>query len=337
MRRLIFILPIFFVLSAKAQPKYDTTYIESYYDKLVVTVAAQSDNSAITIDGYDNSEYVLETNRPGNIGIALDYKWFTLEVGGFSKYMVSDPYRGETESFRIRFGFTGRRWLFHNFLQYYQGYHLSNPEDWHPDWTRGDLYPLRPDISNFTYYASLMHNFNPRKFSNMASLWQLERQKKSAGALMVGGSLLLTGTASDSSLVLPQHQASFGQLAQAQQVTKMVLMFNVGYVYTYVPTGNWFLSGALIPGLGSTMGSYSMLDESENRALPSSLTVQTELRLTGGYNGPKFYSGLMVRAFGFSYLNNDETPINSTFETVRLYAGYRFDIPKIEFLKKIGL
>ena len=162
--------------------------------------------SSISVSRKDGAELEYSTNTPVQIGLALDYRWLAVEAtfsvngsGGL------DPRAGPTSSTGLGFGYTGRSWWFRNFFRRNTGFHVSDPEMVDPDWEEGEDLPYRADISNTTYMASINHGFNWRRFSYSAAIWQLERQKRSAGSWTAGATFWYSRTECTGGL-LPEYQ-----------------------------------------------------------------------------------------------------------------------------------
>ena len=60
---------------------YDTNYIESYYDNLVLTLVNVSKTNTVTIDNFVHAyDISLSTNKVTKWGIGIDYKWLAVQV-----------------------------------------------------------------------------------------------------------------------------------------------------------------------------------------------------------------------------------------------------------------
>lgn len=320
------------------QLDYDTTYIKSYRDKLVVTALTSADDSELNASrSSDNRSLDFQTSTRQQVGLGLDYKWFTLEatIGIGSK---TDPLRGNTETWGFGFGLTSRKWWFRNFFRGYHGYYLGNPQDWDTAWAVGDPYPQASGLRTRTYYAEWNYTFNYEKYSNMASLWQLEKQLKSAGTWNIG--ITFAGSTMDNTdgpLIPIEYNGFFGPLDSINALSVLSLGLNFGYLYNWRISKNWFLSVGLVPGLAFQAGITEDLEGGESN-YRNRLSGTVHSRLIGGYNGDKWYGGLRVYSHGFSTDTTGEYPLDLSYVNVRFYLGYRFELNhSIEFFKKIGL
>jgi hypothetical protein len=319
---------------------YDTAYIKSFRDDLVVTLVSASSSNRISATDKQGKSLTYSTNLPTAMGIGIDYKWLTAEYTS-SFGMSGEPGKGYTSSKGLGFGLTGRKWWFRNFYRNTQGYFLMNPEYFDPQFNPAtDNYPLRGDVSNTVYYATLNYGFNHRRFSNIAALWQLERQKKSAGSFTAGISYSRALHRSDSALFPEQFENRF-ELGEA--ITGFgfnMYGINFGYLHTFSFTRSrkWFLSLLLIPGISFQQGD-AKLEDSGSRIRKSAWGLHTESRVTAGYNGDRWYVSLA----GVSYLITTEfegtNPLSQGYSFGRFAVGRRFGMnpAKSGILRKLGL
>jgi hypothetical protein len=330
-------------LLAQTEPNYDTNYIQSYHDNLIITLVRERKNNLVYMSFNTPStlyELDYQTNDPLAFGIGIDYKWFTFEYTTKMPWTKPDDSKGKVDNFGIGFGLTYRRLAFRNFFERNKGYFLNNTDAWLPSIANSpNPYYLRPDIETHTYFSSLNYTFNYKHFSNNAALWQLERQKKRAGSLVLGLSYIFNSFYADSSIVpttgidtFPRNNNTYFSLN--------AIGVNTGFVGTlpFFKSKKWFLSGALIPGISYQFGHLTIEDLGAVKA-KKLIGVQSEFRIAVGYNGDKYYAGLSYRAYGNVNAVNKQDPMNITNTFGRVYFGYRFDPPKIrnKFLKKIGL
>lgn len=321
-------------------PGYDTNYVKSFRDYFVLTLVSANTNNNIAVFDTTNNEVSFATNLPFSFGIALDYRWFTLEyTSTFGR--TGDPKKGETKMSSLGFGLTGRKFWFRNFYQKTQGYYLENPEYFYPDFNAlTDDYPSRSDMRSTLYYANVNYGFNHRRFSNMASLWQLERQKKSAGSFTVGVSFSIASYGADSALVPSKYQSFFSGSDFITDFDFLMLGLNGGYLHTFAfgKKRKLFISLALVPGLSYQSGSsYSnVTDETKNQ---QTIGAHGEARLIFGYNGDRFYGSVSSVSYVVSSSFHDSNPFTQGYSFFRFVVGYKFLMPehKIRVLKKIGL
>lgn len=218
---------------------------------------------------------------------------------------------------------------------------MSNPEYYDPDFNpEMDEYLLRPDLHTRIYFANINYGFNYRKFSNMASLWQLERQKKSAGSFTAGLSFAYINYISDSSLIMPEWEVNFNEDALIKEFNLTVIGINGGYLHTFsmFKRRRLFISLALIPGLSYQAGK-AFYESRDNPTRKNMIGLQNEARLVLGYNHKRWYTSLST--IGYLIVNSfaKENAIDQNYAFFRFMVGYKFKVPesKSPFLKKIGL
>lgn len=321
-------------------PGYDTNYVKSFKDYMVVTLVSATTNNALSVTDAASNQITFQTNQPYAFGLALDYKWFTAEyTSTFGRTGV--PEKGFTKMNSMGFGLTGRKFWFRNFYQRTAGYYLANPTYFNPDFNPAtDIYPQRADVQSSVYFANLNYGFNHRRFSNMAALWQLERQKKSAGSFTTGLCFSHANYRADSALVPRNGQPQFTGTDFITDFTFTMFGINAGYLHTFAFTKSrkFFISLALIPGISYQTGS-GMGEGAQGQLYKSNWGAHAEGRLVFGYNGDTWYTSVSSVAYAVSSHFENVNPFTQGYSFFRFVAGYKLFVPKhdIKILKKIGL
>jgi len=335
-------LPIkgFILLGQETIPIYDTSFIQSYRDYLVLTMVAVYNSNNISFTDNKQDDISFTTNLPFYFGLAADYKWLTFE---FTKNINTSPNnnKGETDSRSIGIGITGRKFWFRSFWKDYQGYFMENPEYDNPEFNEEiDPFPLRPDLHTKILFANLNYGFNYKRFSNTASLWQLEKQKKRAGSFTVGLSAGYTEMQADSALVLSKWETNFNPNSLITNYQFTWIGLNGGYLYTFpmFKRKHYFISLAFIPGLSYQFGKANI----ENNPLPlkkNSLGVQTETRFVFGYNHEKWYASFSASLYAISNSFVQDNSIAHGYNFLRFVYGRKIKVreSKSDFHRKIGL
>jgi len=323
-----------------ADPGFDTNYILSFRDYLVVTVVSTSANNTVAVHDTSGESLSFATNLPASFGLAVDYKWLTAEyTSTFGR--TGDPRKGETSMQSLGFGLTSRKFWFRNFFQKTQGYYLENPEYLNPNFNaQTDNYPHRSDIRATIYYAVLNYGFNHRRYSNNAALWQLERQKKSAGSFTAGLTFSYATYSADSALVPSKYRDFFSERDFITAFDFTMLGLNGGYLHTFSFTKSkkFFLSLALIPGVSYQRGS-SFSEVSDVAKDKYAFGLHVEARISFGYNGDVWYSSITSTGYAVSTAFDDTNPFTQGYSFFRFVVGYKIRMPetKSALLKKIGL
>jgi hypothetical protein len=321
-------------------PGYDTSYIKSFRDDLVVTLVSASAGNEISATDKSGKNITFSTNLPTSYGIGLDYKWLTFEyTSSFGR--TGPPEKGYTQMKSLGFGLTTRKFWFRNFYHNTQGYYLKNPEYFNPDFNPAtDIYPFRNDVRSSVYYATLNYGFNHRRFSNMAAIWQLERQKKSAGTFTAGVSFSIADYKSDSALFPEQFENTFDETEAITDFEFKLYGINAGYLHTFSFGKNreCFVSLTLIPGLSYQIGTAHF--EEKNQPLKKqTFGLHTEGRIVAGYNGDKWYSSITAISYVVSSVFEGTNPFSQGYTFGRIAIGYKITMKetKSPFLKKLGL
>lgn len=326
--------------NAWKDPGYDTNYVTSYRDNFVLTLVSTSCGNEIAASDKQGRTLTFGTNLPGSIGAGIDYKWLTLEyTSSFGRTGPAE--KGHTRLRNLGFGLTGRKWWFRNFYQRTQGYYLKNPEFLDPQFDPAvDPYPSRSDIGNTVYFATLNYGFNHRRYSNNAAIWQLERQKKSAGSFTTGLTFSAATHTSDSALFPEQFEQQF-ELSEAITRFEFYLYgLNAGYLHTFSfgKSRKLFISMALIPGISYQKG-IAQLEDSKTRFTKTGLGIHSESRFSFGYNGDRWYTSVMSAVYLVTTTFKGTNPLSQGYTFGRLAVGYKFRMKPTNstFLKRIGL
>ncbi|MFM9051028.1 MAG: DUF4421 family protein [Bacteroidota bacterium] len=321
-------------------PGYDTTYIKSFRDNLVVTLLSATTGNNIILTDNNGKQVTFSTNVPSSFGIGLDYKWITLEYAS-SFGRTGPPAKGYTKLNNIGVGLTGRKFWFRNFYQRTEGYYLQNPEYFNKYFNPAtDLYPHRDDVRSSVYYATVNYGFNHRRFSNMAAIWQLERQKKSAGTFTAGLTFSMGDYAADSALIPENAEDDFERKQSITSLRFRMYGVNAGYIHTFAFTRSrkFFVSVTLIPGMGYQTADANS-EEQTDVIRKKGIGLHSEGRIVTGYNGDNWYASVTSIGYTVSSAFSGMNPFSQGYVFGRLCVGYKFKMPetKSPFLKKLGL
>ena len=321
-------------------PGYDTNYIKSFYNHVVITVVTANTNNTIGVTDSLGNTVNFQTNQPFSFGLALDYRWLTLEYTS-SLGRTGDPKKGYTKMSSLGFGLTGRKFWFRNFYQRTTGYYLANPTYFNSDFNpQQDVYPSRSDVQSTVYFANINYGFNHRRFSNMAALWQLERQKKSAGSWTAGLTFSFADYTADSALIPSRFQSVFKGRDFVTDFRFTLVGINGGYLHTFSFTKHrkFFVSLALIPGISYQSGK-SNGERREATQTYYAAGAHVEGRIVFGYNGNSWYTSVSSVSYAISSQFQNVNPFSQGYSFFRFVVGYKLLAPKhnVALLKKIGL
>ena len=318
-------------------PDYDTTYIESYRDDLALSAVTSYQGSSIAVKRKDGDALTYTTNTTLQYGIGLDYKWLGIEASfSIPGLGTLDPDRGTTKIKSLGFGYTGRSWWFRNYFRNGEGYSPNNPTRVDPDWSDGDPYPYRDDIRNFTYVASLNHGFNAERFSYNAAIWQMERQKRSAGSLIAGATFWYSETNWDEPLIPAYDAAAYEATTEDLNAARTwVFSLTGGYSYTVVIGKHGFINALAVPGLGFRQVRMDLVQGGDT-GTGWEVAGTAEFRLGMGYIGDRWYAAIT----GNSYRSIGPIPpdvfLAQDLFNMRGAIGWRFKNAG-PFIPRIGL
>jgi hypothetical protein len=312
-----------------SKPHYDSNYVVSYYkDYLHFTLVNLHPNQRVTIANIENNQRVsLKPNTKSNYGFGIDYRFVTIELSkAFDALNAPDPQKGKSENFSFRAGLTGRRILASALIQTNKGVYISNPQSVFPNWnveTNG--YPQRGDIVSSILFGSLNYFFNHTKYSTMASLWQIDRQKRSAGSAVVGISASQSAISGDSALTPPFTPKDLEPSQRIEKASNYLVGLNFGYAYNLIFKKKIFFNAFLIPGLNLQYGNYET-DKGSIQKYSSRVGMHGDIRLIGGYNGEHYYYGVHYSNYIFQNNLESNLDINSFNSYLRIFIGRRFDL-----------
>jgi len=318
---------------------YDTNFIKSYRNWMHIAALAVGNRTDIEFTNTElDNNLKLSTNSPISYGFSLDYEWISLEytktINGIE---LADSRKGKTESFSFRLGLTRQKFRFNAYYKNSQGYYIKNIEDFIPDWFDTQVnYPHFDDLRNQTYTFMVYYTFNHRKFSNMAALWQIDRQLKSAGSPVIGLVSMFEGIYSNEFHYIGDSIIVGDHYQDVKKAEYFKLGLTAGYMHTFAIKKRLYIHGGIIQGLfynHSNLLEHLDIDERMNNTLGTSLN----LRFTMGYNGKKFYGGVFYILDSFiSDLLSTKYEL-TTHSYARIYIGYRFYIKKRVWMKKVYL
>jgi len=331
----VYLLLIFLPLLSNAQESklkklfrripYDSSYVESYYDHwLHVTLIANS--QGLYESFYNAGKNVSATYRPNNVfrfGFGLDYNIFSMEYTHSIDFIDKpNPKKGNTESFNLRLGLTGRRLLASLVIQNYKGMYNSNPEElFKAKIPIKDT--IRPDIRTEMVFGGLNYFFNHKKYSSMASLWQIDRQKKSAGSWVVGVTASYVHIGSEKGFVPDSIVSGKGVITDNYNYMAGI---NIGYAYNFIIRKKWFINMMLIPGLNIQSG-FNTDDDRQKTFYGVKPGYHGDARIIAGYNGELWYYGVHSANYLLSNSIKDNIDVNFGYTYFRIFLGRRFYTP----------
>jgi len=297
----------------------DSAFIADYKNLLTARVFLLYQDASFVLNPGNSKQIIFTPNVAGRIGIAGFYKWFGLGLSiGNPIFGGSKSKYGNTSVLDLRVNAYGRPVAGELFLQDLKGFYIRDLRD-----PQGNLYKI-PDMRIFSLGFTGYWINNHERFSIRSAFIQNERQKKSAGSIMIRTSFLYYNLSSGNG-ILP------GDLVKEYGIKNNFLIAHgefyslglaPGYSYTLVLFKKIYLNAAIFPGILWQNYQYEA-----NRVPYSSanFTFTLNWRAALGYNTDNWYLGAGIQS-GF-----DEVPAwigNSTFyydiAQIRVWAGTRF-------------
>ena len=306
----------------KRQESYDSIYIRQYRSQLCITMIGVKRDFFMDITNPAAGNQIL-TFYPKNQyswGLGLDYKWFTVEFS--MKYPFHFSSNSQKNNFGIRVGLTRQKFWFSSFYQRYRGMNVDFNSDSLNAINRIFIPKTRGDIYTSSLHLSLNYGFNNRKYSQMAALWQIDRQLKSAGTFVVGFSAFIYQIKADSTLVPNALNRLFKPESQVITSSTKNIGVNFGYSHSFIIQKKFFIHLSLIPSLSYQFREYNLAQSSDLNV--EGFSISSEARFITGYNSEKWYVGFNFINYSFtekSVVANAGAVLNYNF--FRWFLGFR--------------
>lgn len=321
-------------LLATKTPRLDRAFVTTYYQRPHLYLVSDRQNFALHVPAGPKS-LTYKPDLGWNLGAGIDYKWIGGELSFRSPFLggYNTARRGLTHSFGIAVNVNNRRFWLTNQYQFYRGFYLSNPDSF--GLVIGDphgMYPYRADLSSHTFISNGLYLFNPLRVSLPATLFQKERQRRTAGSWLVGGRLTYQHIRGDSSWIPPAGRADAQPESQLLRINGLSLGADAGYMHTFVFRAHYFVNYSLRPGLAVLV--------QQNRTVtdPSAYVVRLGwygvAAFTVGYTSDRYYGGvygsaaLLNRGFGTGLVTTD-------MQYLRFVVGRRFRYQPKGLLKQV--
>jgi len=301
-------------------PPIDSAFLEDYTSKLTARIFLLYQNASLLVNA-DNNKIVYHPNVNVRTGISGFWKWFGLGLSIDNPVYKSDKTKyGNTSAIDLRINAFGRFLAAEAFLQRFKGFYVGYPE--RSSKTRF----LLPEMSTFSIGISAYGILNPGRFSIRAAFIQTERQKKSAGSLLIWPSLLYFKISSNDGII-PSEIIEKYYLTSIDQVTNgefLSLGLSPGYAYTLVFLKDFYITGAIFPGVAAHFVSYTSMAGASS---DFEFSFQLSGRFALGYNSDKWFIGGSVQT-GFNEVPDrlSNVQFNYSVAQFRIWGGTRFDI-----------
>lgn len=337
MLRLSFILVLLFIFQdgqARSFRKYlkvekDSTFVKAYRNNLIVRLYSGEKSHTLQLSDLD-SNYSLKylPNGYTNLGIGVNFRSFGLSLATkIPLWQMSEIRHGETSRFGIQSYIYTSMFSVDLLSSFLRGYYLVNSADHISGYSKKFEYQ-RKDISSANIGITVNYIFNNKRFSYRAAFSDTERQLKSAGSLLAGGSVISYQTHADSSLVPREIKPAF--FPKSRDISKSgVIAFNatIGYAYSLVFLKNGIFTLSYVIGSGLQENTFDReVNEEINRWR---FSINHTGRIGIGYRFNRYYLRFgIIRSTQYTNLRYNDLGIGNGTNFMQVSLGKRFDLKK---------
>ncbi|MEM1136639.1 MAG: DUF4421 domain-containing protein [Bacteroidota bacterium] len=320
------------VLPEKKTLNFDTTYIKSYRDQLIIRTYGITKYNRLTIRDVATANQVsFDPNTNLNFGAGFNYKWIGFNAAFNFPFINNDSDRlGTTKYLDLQADFYGRKYLINVLYQDYRGFRISKERYYSfPQFITSDtLFQKRDDVHTRAFGINGFYNFNDKKFSYLSSFIQNEWQKRSAGSFFLGGYFTGLQVSSDSSLISADLNAQFENNLNIVRGNFRTLGVSGGYAHTFVMWKKFFFTLLASGGIGAEYSEIKTVESNQEFNTESSLNFSTFTRGALGYNNDRFHVGLSFSSNISAYREQKLTNVIYQSGNVRFYFVKRFQLGK---------
>jgi len=316
-------------LSGYLIAKKDTNYITSYYNDLIIRLYSGEKTHSLDLNDL-NSPYHLKYLPNGyfNLGAGVNFRSFGLSLATkIPIFQNSEIKHGETKRFGIQSYIYSSKFTVDLLTSFLKGYYLVNSSTHISSFTKDKDYQ-RPDISSANIGISVNYIFNNAHFSYRAAFSDTEQQKRSAGSLIAGGSIVSYQTKADSSIV--PHEIDPKYFLKSRDISKSgVLAFNanIGYAYSLIFLKNGVFTLSYILGTGVQDNTFDREVDSEINRWRFSMNHSGRIGI--GYRFNRYYLRIgIIRSTQYTNLKYNDLGIGNGTNFMQVSLGKRFSLRK---------
>ncbi len=301
---------------AQKDSMVDNGYYITYPNKAVVRAFASQKFAPLNISAKNNNDLYYRSNSKLGVGLGATYHSLTLNLGYGFGFLNRDKGKGETKGLDLQIHIYPKKWAIDLLGVYLKGYYLD-PGD-NNGLGLSDYYQ-RPDLRRGLTGISVFRVPNAGKFSYKASIVHSEWQTKSAGSLLYGGEAYYGVVKADSALVPGGVSNDFDQAG-----IKTFHFFNVGpgigYAYTFVIDGHFFISASAIASAHLNFVSEQKTSDKQTKV---SLTPGAVYKAGIGYNSSTW--SVSANILGNALFSGSAASPNNYYLPT---GNYRFTVAK---------
>lgn len=309
------------------EAKKDSNFIETYYKDLIIRLYSGEKTHSIELDDL-NLPYRLRYQPNGyfNLGTGIYFRSFGISLATkVPLFMNSELRHGETKRFGIQSYMYSGRFAVDVLASFLRGYYLSKSYNHLPGFDKGTDYQ-RPDMASTNVGLSVNYIFNYSRFSYRAAFSDTERQRKSAGSLIAGGSFFSYQTEADSSFV-PRgiDQKYFLKSRDISESGVLAFNVNLGYAYSLVFLKNGIFTVSYI--LGSGVQENSIGGELASDFNRWRYSFNHSSRIGIGYRFNRYYARMsIIRSNQYTSLKYNDISIWNGTNFIQFSIGKRISL-----------
>lgn len=266
-------------------------------------------------------ELAIKPNAPNKTFLSLSYDWYGLTIASINPVSSEKELKyGESQALDYQFRFYFKKFAAELFYQKYKGYYIDNTDEVAPGWSTNGNKRLYPDLTTEHRGLSLTYVFNSESYSMASAFDQSVRQTSSGGSWLANFSLSQHLFNNPEPLIPAELTGSYGEFEKVSAGNLTSLSLGAGGAYNLVLFDNYFLAGLLMVNIGPQLMKYVKTDETTSE---NSFGSQAHLKVSLGYNGPKFISGFSFAGDTATYTIEKTELTFQTFE-LGIFIGTRF-------------
>jgi hypothetical protein len=228
---------------------------------------------------------IYKAKIPSSVGLGFGYKFIyvcmSLDLPQSSESIAK---YGNIKSTSFQMSIQRRHFGIKAFFRNYKHVYLDNPKDFYKNWN-STKFPKRTDIGTYTF--GFYNNFIlSNRFSMNAAFDQSERQKQSAGSLMIMAGGFISHIVNDSTMIPYPVRNDFPRLSNYKKGTYSTIIVAPGYGYAFVK-GNFSLAPVIFAGSGPQIQSNR---ETNKRYFRMRFPIFLNGKAALSYNGKSFFS-----------------------------------------------
>lgn len=303
-------------------------YIKQFPDKFFIWPLLKKREISFSLNSRDDKGKKL-TYKP-NTSFSAGIGFYIFEVATEVTFAVPIDERskasyGSSDARDLQINSLSKSWGIDLYSQKYSGFYVPNPS---PNQTLPDPFIKRSDIQLNNTGVNLRYVFNKNKFSLRSAYNYSERQIKSAGSVLISGTLNTFRLQADSSVLSQLYAPAISAVSTFKNFQYTAFSIAPGYAYSLIYK-SFFLNGTFSMGPAHYWISYTAPDQTTQYNI--TLNTFADVRVALGYNSDLFFGGMSLVAQTRD-IRFDEIHFANGTTAFKLLVGYRFR--EVGILKK---